>query len=103
LEEENYKCSAFPTGKASFEEKKNGGQNIKKIMLNIKCFKSLCLKSQTKKASEIHEYYMKLEEVLQETLEEETIELKQQLIQQKKELDKIIINEKELKNELKIT
>ena len=103
MEEENYKCSAFPTGKASFEEKKNGGQNIKKIMLNIKCFKSLCLKSQTKKASEIHEYYMKLEEVLQETLEEETIELKQQLIQQKKELDKIIINEKELKNELKIT
>jgi len=78
-------------------------KTLKKIMLNIKCFKSLCLKSQTKKASEIHEYYMKLEEVLQETLEEETIELKQQLIQQKKELDKIIINEKELKNELKIT
>ena len=61
--------------------KQNGGQNIKKIMLNIKCFKSLCLKSQTNKAAEIHEYYMKMEEVLYETLEEETSELKLQLEQ----------------------
>jgi hypothetical protein len=61
--------------------KQNGGQNIKKIFLTIKCFKSLCLKAQTKKASEIHEYYMKLEEVLQEIVEEETDELKLQLEQ----------------------
>ena len=61
--------------------KQNGGHNIKKIMLNIKCFKSLCLKSQTKKAGEIHEYYMKMEEVLYKTLEEETHELKLQLEQ----------------------
>ena len=33
-----------------------GGQNKQKIMLTIKCFKSLCLKAQTKKAGEIHEY-----------------------------------------------
>ena len=61
--------------------KQNGGQNIKKIFLTIKCFKSLCLKAQTKKASEIHEYYMKLEEVLQQIVEEETDELKLQLEQ----------------------
>ena len=61
--------------------KQNGGQNIKKIFLTIRCFKSLCLKAQTKKASEIHEYYMKLEEVLQEIVEEETDELKLQLEQ----------------------
>ena len=58
-----------------------GGHNIQKIFLTIKCFKSLCLKSQTKKASEIHEYYMKLEEVLHEIVEEETNELKLQLEQ----------------------
>ncbi len=59
--------------------KQNGGQNKQTILLTIKCFKSLCLKAQTKKASEIHEYYMKLEEVLQEIVEEETDELRLQL------------------------
>ena len=60
---------------------KHGGQNKQTILLTIKCFKSLCLKAQTKKASEIHEYYMKLEEVLQEIVEEETDELRLQLEQ----------------------
>ena len=78
-DEEGLEKTALQIGKAV--SKKNGGQNIKKIFLTIKCFKSLCLKAQTKKASEIHEYYMKLEEVLQETLEQETVELKQQLEQ----------------------
>jgi len=63
------------------EKSNNGGHNIKKIMLTVKCFKSLCLKSQTKKASEIHEYYMKMEEVLHEIVEEETDELRLQLEQ----------------------
>ena len=31
-----------------------GGQNKQTIMLTIKCFKSLCLKAQTQKESEIH-------------------------------------------------
>lgn len=61
------------------ETKKHGGQNIKKMFLTIKCFKSLCLKSHTKKACEIHEYYMRLEEILHETMEEESKELKMQL------------------------
>jgi len=65
--------------KVKLEKCNNGGQNIKKIYLTIKCFKSLCLKAQTKKASEIHEYYMKLEEVLQEVVDDETTELKMQL------------------------
>jgi len=71
--------------------KQNGGQNKQTIMLTIKCFKSLCLKAQTKKASEIHEYYIKLEETLHEIVEEETTELKLQLEQK----DNIIL-EKEI-------
>ena len=63
-----------------------GGQNKQKIMLTIKCFKSLCLKAQTKKAGEIHEYYMKLEELLHEVIEEEAIEFKKQLEQKKEQL-----------------
>lgn len=61
--------------------KQNGGQNRQIIMLTIKCFKSLCLKAQTKKASEIHEYYMKMEEALHQIVESETDELKLQLQQ----------------------
>ena len=72
--------SAYQFGKA-VSVKQNGGQNIKKILLTIKCFKSLCLKAQTKKASEIHEYYLKMEEVLHEIVEEETDELRLQLEQ----------------------
>lgn len=63
------------------QEEKWGGQNRQIIMLTIKCFKSLCLKAQTKKASEIHEYYMKMEEVLHKIVEEETDELRKQLEQ----------------------
>jgi len=67
--------------KQDLEIKKHGGQNKQTIFLTIKCFKSLCLKAQTKKASEIHEYYMKLEETLHEIVEDETNELKLQLEQ----------------------
>jgi hypothetical protein len=67
--------------KAKLNNEQWGGHNKQIIMLTIKCFKSLCLKAQTKKASEIHEYYMKLEEVLHEIVEEETDELKLQLEQ----------------------
>jgi len=70
--------------------KSHGGQNKQTITLTVRCFKSLCLKSQTKKASEIHEYYMKMEEVLHQIVEEETDELKQQLEQKN-----AVIQEKE--------
>lgn len=63
-----------------------GGQNKQKIMLTIKCFKSLCLKAQTAKASEIHEYYIKLEELLHTIIEEEATEFKTKLEQKSLEL-----------------
>lgn len=56
-----------------------GGHNKIKIFLTIKAFKSLCLKAGTKKADEIHEYYIKLEEMLQEVINDETTELRNQL------------------------
>ena len=58
----------------------SGGHNIHKYYLNIKTFKSLCLKAQTKKADEIHEYYIKLEELINEVLEEEALEMKNKLL-----------------------
>ena len=67
--------------------KKKGGQNIQKFYLNVKTFKSLCLKAGTKKADEIHEYYIKLEELIQEVLEEEAIEMKNKLLIKDNELN----------------
>jgi phage anti-repressor protein len=58
---------------------KHGGHNKDTIMLNIKTFKLFCIKAGTEKANEIHEYFVKLEELLHETIHEECIELKQQL------------------------
>ena len=78
---ENKNLASQVGGASSDEQDKWGGHNKQIIMLTIKCFKSLCLKAQTKKASEIHEYYIKMEEVLQQTIEEETDELRLQLEQ----------------------
>ncbi len=62
------------------EKKDNrGGQNKEIIMLNINTFKKFCLKAGTSKADEIHDYYFKLEELLQESINEESNELKKQL------------------------
>jgi len=61
------------------KNKTKGGHNKEIIMLNIETFKKFCLKAGTKKADEIHEYYIKLENVLQEILIEESNELKLQL------------------------
>ena len=72
---------------AESEQKKRGGHNIKKILLNIKTFKSLCLKAGTKKADEIHEYYMKMEEIIQDVVNEECVELKLQLKIQHEQLE----------------
>jgi len=80
-----------------------GGHNKEKIMLNIDTFKKFCLKAGTKKADEIHEYFIKLESVLQEILVEETNELKQQLLQvedkKKQEYEDKLIKQKILERE----
>jgi hypothetical protein len=59
--------------------KKHGGHNKETLMLNITTFKLFCLLSDTKKSKEIHYYFIKLEDLLHEVLEEEAKELKQQL------------------------
>ena len=86
----DYKKTAPDASGALLKEKKNGGQNIQKFYLNVKTFKSLCLKAGTKRADEIHEYYIKLEELIQEVLEEEASEMKNKLLIKENEL-----NEKE--------
>jgi len=74
-----------------------GGHNIQKIMLNVKTFKLFCIKAETKKADEIHDYFMKLEELIQDTINEETNELKLQLQQQNKVLENVEKDKEKLK------
>jgi hypothetical protein len=67
------------------------GRKGEKILININTFKKLSLKSNTKKADEIHDYYLKLEETYQETMSEESHELRMQLEQK----EQLLIEQKE--------
>ena len=46
----------------------HGGHNKETILMNIKTFKRMCLKAGTKKADDVHNYYIKMEETLHEYL-----------------------------------
>ena len=80
-----------------------GGHNKEIFMLNINTFKKYCLKSDTKKADEIHDYFIKLENIMFEVTKEECEELKQQLNQiediKNKEMAIKLINQKNLDRE----
>jgi len=65
----------------------HGGHNKETILLTIRTFKLFCLKAGTEKATQIHEYYIKMEETLQEVIQEESDELKLQLANKDKELE----------------
>lgn len=56
-----------------------GGQNKEHIYLNIDCFKKLCLKSGTQKADVIHDYYIKMEKIINGIVLEQSHKLKEQL------------------------
>ena len=82
-----------------------GGRPSEKIMMNIKTFKKMCLKANTSKANEIHEYYIKLEETLHEVIDEESnelrlqLEMKEEIIQKKDELIEMKDEQLEKKDE----
>ena len=87
------------SGEQNFNEDNRGGSNKEKILMTINTFKKFCLKADTKKADDIHNYYIKLEEVLHETMNEETLELRNQLLLKD---SKIQENDEKNKNDLKI-
>lgn len=99
-----------PTGEQMIESqlggaKKDtrGGHNKEIIMLNIETFKRFCLKAGTKKADEIHDYFVKLENIMFEILKEESTELKKQLMQientKNKEMEEKLMQQKLLERE----
>ena len=102
--DKDYKKSLSLSGKQNTHIK--GGHNKETFMLNIDTFKKFCLKAGTKKADEVHEYYILLEETLHDVIQEESNELKLQIENYKNkqtilhnqivtnEKDKLIIREK---------
>ena len=80
-----------------------GGHNKEIIMLNVETFKKFCLKAGTKKADEVHNYFIKLENIMFEIAKEECEELKTQLLQleniKNKETKEKLIRQRELDNE----
>jgi phage anti-repressor protein len=48
-----------------------GGHNKETILMNVNTFKKFCLKSETKKADEIHDYFIKMEEIMFEHTKEQ--------------------------------
>jgi hypothetical protein len=98
--DKDYKVLLNPQVKQTNETR--GGHNKEIIMLNIRTFKLFCIKAGTEKANEIHEYFVKLEEIMNEIIKEECLELKQKLENQKlsnqleKELEKELLREKTL-------
>jgi phage anti-repressor protein len=81
--DKDYKCLLRTSPE---QKKRRGGHNKETIMLTINSFKRFCLKAETKKADQIHEYYIKLEETLHEVINEESNELKLQVNQLKNTL-----------------
>jgi len=68
-----------------------GGRPKEHILMTINTFKKLCLKSNTKKADEIHDYYIKMEEIMMEYTKEQFVlqlkEKEQREIQYKNQLE----------------
>jgi len=83
--------SHSPDKSGSDKPKKHGGHNKQTIKLTIRCFKLLCLKAQTKKAGEIHDYYLRLEEIILMTVDEQTTQLRAQLEQTNAQLNQATI------------
>lgn len=77
-QEINYKV--FAQEDSGAKKSTRGGHNKEIIMLNIETFKKFCLKAGTKKADEIHDYFIKLENIMFEITQEECEKLKDQLL-----------------------
>lgn len=85
---------ASPSREAKIDEENRGGHNRETILLTIHCFKKLCLKTKTKKSDEIHDYYLSLENIINEVIYEQSEQLRNQLSIKNKEI--LTIKEKTL-------
>lgn len=79
------KESEDPDGKKDY----TGCYNKERIFLNINAFKKFCLRSGPKRDHELQDYYIKIEELLQQAIHWESCELKLQLCKSQTDRDKV--------------
>jgi phage anti-repressor protein len=85
--DEDYKVVILPTEKNS-----HGGRPIEIIKLNVDTFKNLCMLAKTDKGKEIRKYYIKLENIFNDLVNEQRLEYEtqlrdtQQLLQEKEKV-----------------
>ena len=78
--DKDYKLLLSSSGNQTFSDKTTrGGHNKETFMLSVETFKMFCMKAGTKKADEIHKYYIKMERILQSILQEKATELTMQM------------------------
>ena len=65
-------CSSPPIGGLDEQHHKNGNKEI--IKLTIKCFKKFCMKAATKRSETIYDYYITMEEIVNEYIENKITE-----------------------------
>jgi hypothetical protein len=83
-----------------YEESKNdnkrGGHNKEIIMLNVSTFKKFCMTASTKRAIEICDYYVKMENIMFQYTHEKLIEFQQKLLETQEKLNTFIEYDEEL-------
>ena len=87
----DYKITVLPEEQGKFAPQVGGarwgGHNKEQILMTINTFKKLCLKSNTKKADEIHDYYIKMEEIMMEYTKEQLEVNKNLLLEKEQQLE----------------
>ena len=86
--DEDYKITILPSEKGQIAREE--------IMLNIDCFKSLCMIAKTSQGKDIRKYYVKLENIYNKIIKEEIENTHKLLKEKEKELSK----EKTLRNKM---
>ena len=78
----------------------NRAHNKEQILLNTDTFKALCMLAGTEKSKEIRKYYLKLENVFQDIIKEESNELRNQLEQKNTIITNVINDSKKHKHNI---
>ena len=81
------------------QENLKGGRPTEQILMTVNTFKKFCMKAGTKKSDEIHDYYIKLEEIMHNMFDEQTTDLRKQISESN---GNMLLKEVQHKKELKM-
>lgn len=89
--DDDYKITVLP--------KEQGKFATEEIMLNVETFKTMCMMAKTEKGKQIRKYYVKLETIFNEIVNEERLEFDEKLKDTQKQLQEKELTIKKLKDE----